>query len=110
MAQSRWAPRPNELSKTRPETDNLLDEVIQRATEVLPVLKGARVIERWAGVRPRAKSRAPLLGAWPDRPGHFVANGGFKIGIGVAPKVAELMCDLVLDETDHIPDDFRLTG
>jgi len=96
--------------ETATETDKLLDEVIQRAAEVLPVLKGARVVERWAGVRPRAKSRAPLLGQWPGRPNHFVANGGFKIGIGVAPKVAEVMCDLVLDENDQIPDDFRLTG
>ena len=23
-------------------------------------------------------------GAWPDRPGHFIANGGFKIGFGMA--------------------------
>ena len=91
-------------------TDHLLDEVLQRATEIVPVLKGARVVERWAGVRPRAQSRAPLLGPWPDRPGHFVANGGFKIGIGVAPKVAEVMCDLVLDGRDTIPEDFRLTA
>ena len=35
---------------------------------------------RWAGLRPRARSRAPMLGAWPGRPGHFIANGGFKIG------------------------------
>ena len=90
-------------------TDQQLDEVITRAGEVLPVLKGARVLERWAGVRPRAQSRAPLLGPWPNRPGHFVANGGFKIGIGVAPKVATTMCDLILEGRDSIPEDFRLT-
>jgi len=89
-------------------TDDQLDDVIQSATELMPVLKGARVIERWAGVRPRATTRAPVLGAWPDRPCHFVANGGFKIGFGVAPKVAEVMCDLILDGTDRIPDAFRL--
>ncbi len=89
-------------------TDHLIDDVIQRATEVMPVLKGARIIEHWAGVRPRAATRAPLLGPWPNRPGHFVANGGFKIGFGVAPKVAEVMCDLILDGDDRIPDTFRL--
>jgi glycine/D-amino acid oxidase-like deaminating enzyme len=59
-------------------------------------------------VRPRAKTRAPLLGAWPNREGHFVANGGFKIGFGMAPKVAEVMVDLVLSGRDTIPEGFRL--
>ena len=53
-------------------------------------------------------SRAPLLGAWPDRPGHFVANGGFKIGFGMAPVIAAMMADLVLFEQDRIPNAFRL--
>ncbi|MXQ09496.1 FAD-dependent oxidoreductase [Alphaproteobacteria bacterium GH1-50] len=87
-------------------TDALLDDIVERATEIMPILHGARVIERWAGVRPRAQSRAPLLGAWPGRPGHFVANGGFKIGFGVAPRVAEVMCDLVLDGRNAIPAEF----
>ena len=91
-------------------TDQMLDDVVRRAMELMPVLKGARIVERWAGVRPRAKSRAPLLGAWPDRTDHFVANGGFKIGFGVAPMVAQTMCDLILDGKDTIPDGFRLTA
>ena len=66
------------------------------------------VLDRWAGVRPRARSRAPMLGAWPGRPGHFVANGGFKIGFGMAPKVAEVMADLVLAGRDAIPEGFRV--
>ena len=93
---------------TPDRTDHLLDEVLHRVSELMPVLKGARVVERWAGVRPRAKSRAPLLGPWPGRAGHFVANGGFKIGFGVAPKVAKVMCDLVLENKDGIPDGFRI--
>ncbi len=91
-------------------TDHLLDDIVARATELMPVLHGASVIDRWAGVRPRAMTRAPLMGAWPGREGHFVANGGFKIGFGVAPRMAEVMTDLVLDSRDAIPDDFRLSG
>ena len=59
-------------------------------------------------MRPRSRSRAPMLGAWPDRPGHFIANGGFKIGFGMAPKVAEVICDLVLEGVDIIPEGFRV--
>lgn len=87
--------------------DEQIDAVIARAVEAVPVLQGAEVIERWAGVRPRAKSRAPMLGAHPLRDGEFIANGGFKIGFGMAPKVAEVMADLVLDGVDAVPDAFR---
>ena len=87
-------------------TDAALDDIILRATKALPVLIGAEVIERWAGVRPRSRSRAPVLGAHPTRPGQFIANGGFKIGFGMAPKVGEVMADLVLDGVDGVPEGF----
>ena len=45
---------------------------------------------------------------WPDRPGHFIANGGFKIGFGMAPMVGEVMADLVLEGRDAIPQGFRV--
>ena len=52
--------------------------------------------------------RAPMLGQWPGRPGHFIANGGFKIGFGMAPKVATTMADLILNGQDTIPKGFRV--
>ena len=89
-------------------TDHQLDALHRKAIIACPALANAPIIARWAGLRPRAKSRAPMLGAWPDRPSHFIANGGFKIGFGMAPKVAETMADLVLDGHDTIPADFRV--
>lgn len=88
-------------------TDGALDDVLDRAFAAFPVLKDAPVIERWAGVRPRSKSRAPVLGVHPIREGEFIANGGFKIGFGMAPKVAEVMANLILDGQDNIPGGFR---
>ncbi|MEL0437356.1 NAD(P)/FAD-dependent oxidoreductase [Phycobacter sp. K97] len=90
------------------DTDNQLDDILIRARAALPLLQEAPVIDRWAGVRPRAKSRAPMLGPWPDRPGHFIANGGFKIGFGMAPKVAEVMAELLMNQQDSIPKGFRV--
>ncbi len=89
-------------------TDGLLETVYARAIAALPILADAPVLERWAGIRPRAKTKAPILGQWPGKPGHFVANGGFKIGFGMAPKVAVTMVDLVLEGRDAIPEGFRL--
>ncbi|MGR3494910.1 NAD(P)/FAD-dependent oxidoreductase [Citreimonas sp.] len=90
-------------------TDGQCDALVARARDAVPALARAEVVARWAGVRPRARSRAPLLGAWSGRPGHFVANGGFKIGFGMAPKVAEVMAALVLEDRDTIPEGFRLS-
>lgn len=89
-------------------TDDQLKDIIARTIAAFPMLQEAPVITQWAGVRPRAKSRAPILGPFPGRPGHFIANGGFKIGFGMAPKIAEVMADLILEGRDAIPDAFRV--
>ena len=89
-------------------TDDQADALLERARADLPALADAPELKRWAGVRPRAKSRAPMLGAWPDRAGHYIANGGFKIGYGMAPLAAEVLVDLVLEGRDAIPADFRV--
>ena len=89
------------------ETDAQLDDVIAAARTTVPALADAPVVARWAGLRPRTRSRAPMLGAHPLYEGHFIANGGFKIGFGMAPKVAEVMADLVLEGRDSIPEGFR---
>lgn len=89
-------------------TDAQLEALIARARSLCPDLADAPVVERWAGLRPRAPSRAPMLGPWPGRAGHFVLNGGFKIGFGMAPKLAALTADLVLEGSAAIPDGFRV--
>ena len=89
------------------DTDAALDAVIARAVAAFPVLAHAPVIERWAGVRPRSRSRAPVLGHHPAIDGQYIANGGFKIGFGMAPLAGEVMADLVLEGRDTIPSDFR---
>ena len=89
--------------------DDQIEHLIDKARRALPCLVDAPVLERWAGIRPRARTRAPLVGEWPGRAGHFIANGGFKIGFGMAPKIAEAMADLVLTgDASNIPEGFRL--
>lgn len=88
-------------------TDAQLDPLIEKARAAVPALRDAPVIERWAGLRPRAKSRAPMVGRHPMREGAYIANGGFKIGLAMAPVMARMLADLILDGEDTIPDDFR---
>ena len=87
-------------------TDAALEDVLVRASALVPALAGAPVIARWAGLRPRAVTGGPILGPWPGRPGHFVANGGFRIGFALAPEMARLMAGLILDGRDAIPEAF----
>ena len=93
-----------------PQTiDGLMDDMLERVFTAFPVLVGSEVIDRWAGVRPRGRKLAPMLGAHPDRNGHYIANGGFKIGFGMAPKVGEVMADLVLNgDESAIPENFTV--
>lgn len=97
----------SETAWTEDGPDVQLDGLLAKARAAVPALAGAKVASRWAGVRPKAASRAPVLGAWPGRAGHYLANGGFKIGFGMAPKVAEVMAVLVLEGRDDSPPDFR---
>lgn len=99
----------SEREFTHHRPDALLDDVIARARTALPVLANAQVLERWAGLRPRARSRAPMLGPHPTHKGHFIANGGFKIGFGMAPKVGDVMAALLLNGDDQIPAGFRVS-
>ncbi|HMO06365.1 MAG TPA: FAD-dependent oxidoreductase [Paracoccaceae bacterium] len=81
-------------------TDELLCAVIARARAACPILADAPVLHRWAGLRPRAATRRPLVGPWPGRPGHFVANGGFRTGFAMAPLIGSIAAAMALgDET-----------
>ncbi|MGR3503440.1 NAD(P)/FAD-dependent oxidoreductase [Pseudaestuariivita sp.] len=89
-------------------TDALIDPVLEKARAAVPTLRDAPEVLRWAGVRPRSASRAPLLDAHPTKPNTWIANGGFKIGFGMAPLCGEVLADLILEGHDRIPPDFRL--
>lgn len=93
----------SERDRTDTDTDSGLDMIVDRARALVPALRDAPVIERWAGIRPRAPGGQAILGAHPLRPGHFIANGGFKTGFGLAPLAGEMLADLVLDGRDRIP-------
>lgn len=88
------------------KTDDRLEALIKRAGEVVPKLKAAPVKERWVALRPKARRRNPLLGPHPDLKNVFVANGGFKIGFGIAPKIGEIMADFMEGAAPIFPKSF----
>jgi glycine oxidase len=87
-------------------TDAQLDTLIARARALVPALADAPVMHRWAGIRPRWTTRAPLIGPDPRQPSHFIANGGYKIGLAIAPLAGQMLADLMLSGTNRIPPEF----
>jgi len=94
--------------RTAGETDANLDALYRRAMAEFPQISSAKVRARWAGVRPCGSRRAPILGRHPVLANTFVANGGFKIGFGVAVKAGQVMADLVLNGQADIPKGFSV--
>jgi len=88
------------------KTDYRLNELYLKAVELVPEIGNSRIIEKWAHDRPRSVTRAPVLGTHPTRKNTFLANGGFKIGFGLAPKIAEVMAELILNGNNLIPHKF----
>lgn len=89
-------------------TDNKLDQVIGDATILCPALEEAEVVEKWAGVRPRAKGRDPLIGALPDHPNIVVATGGFKITLAIGHIMARSALAAAAGHNTSIPESFRV--
>ena len=88
---------------TDPEPDGALEGVIARACAAVPALAGAKVIERWAGIRPKPPGREPVVGPVPGMPGIWLAGGGFKIGFGIAHAVGEAIVAAITGHPAPIP-------
>ena len=90
------------------KTDRQLDDLIAKARNLCPPFANAPVLQRWAGLRPKALRRDPMLGPIPGLPNTFAALGAFKIGFGLAHKVGALMADYASDKQVDLPTSFTV--
>jgi glycine oxidase len=89
-------------------TDEQLDALLARAADLVPGIRNAPVIERWAGVRPKAIGRDPMVGRHPDHQRVHALTGGFKISFGIAHRLASAVIGEICGETnDALPSSFR---
>ena len=90
-------------------TDHQLDDLLTRARALVPALEHAPVLERWAGLRPKAFTRDPMLGPIPGHKNILTLTGGFKISFGIAHLLAEKLVASVCGEAvDDVPEGFWL--
>lgn len=89
-------------------TDDKLDALIARARDMSPMLADAPVVERWAGLRPKAIDRDPMIGHHPDHPHILALAGGFKVSFGLAHKLADAVLDALAGKPMNVPESFLL--
>lgn len=97
----------SETAWSEPHTvDASLDALIARAARICPGLSGARVIERWAGVRPRGALPEPVVGPAPGMDGVLIASGGYRTGFALAPPIGEIVAGMIEGRKPEASDDF----
>lgn len=88
--------------------DGQLDALIERARRFAPCLEQAPVVERWAGLRPKAIGRDPIAGRHPAHNRLFVLGGGFKISFGIAHRLAEGVVADIAGGGETLPPSFTV--
>ena len=92
-----------DLSTTAEARQSLLD----RAARVLPAVTQARILEQTACLRPRTPDALPILGKVPERDNVYLATGGGKKGVLLAPAMGVVLADLIMRGETRLPiDDF----
>lgn len=84
-------------------TDAGLDAVIEAVRALMPVLREAPVLERWAGLRPKAIGRDPMAGPLPGVADVHLLAGGFKVSFGLAHRLARAVIARLAGDPSPLP-------
>lgn len=87
-------------------TDAKLEDVLARARALVPALRDAPVTERWAGLRPKAIGRDPMVGPHEEHPSIIALTGGFKVSFGIAHRLADAALCAVIGQRMEVPEEF----
>ena len=69
--------------------------MVERACAFIPGLADLTAVRTWTGFRPATPDKLPLIGAWPDTPGLWIAAGHEGLGITTSLGTAAILADLV---------------
>ena len=86
-------------------TDEARDNLLQRAIEILPSLRGRPLIKHWAGLRPGSPDNIPTIGRHPKLDNLYINSGHFRYGVTMAPASVELL----LNEINGTPQRFDVS-
>jgi D-hydroxyproline dehydrogenase subunit beta len=80
----------------------LLGQMVGRAIAFLPTLAHQTALRSWTGFRPATPDKLPLIGAWPDCKGLWIAAGHEGLGITTSLGTAQLLADLITQRAPAI--------
>lgn len=81
-----------------------LEEMAQKITYQLPILKDVRVVRQWAGHYDISPDGQPVIGGIPEIEGYYLSHGCGK-GFMLAPMIAQLTAELIAGEETTFPVD-----
>jgi glycine oxidase len=73
-----------------------ISTILRNALEISPAISDLRVVDTWAGLRPRAADGLPVLGPCDEINGLFYATGHYRNGILLAPLTGELISKAIV--------------
>lgn len=82
--------------------DALLARMLHRAQAFLPDLGRMTAIRSWTGFRAATPDDLPMIGAWPEQPGLWLAIGHEGHGVTTSLGTAHLLADAICDDTPAI--------
>ncbi|HEV2288921.1 MAG TPA: glycine oxidase ThiO [Candidatus Acidoferrales bacterium] len=72
-----------------------LRKLLHAATEMIPALAEAPILEMWAGLRPDSPDHLPIIGP-TDVKGLFIATGHYRNGMLLAPATAKYLSEWIV--------------
>ena len=76
-------------------TENMRQDLQQKAQKILPSLKHATVIKHWSGLRPGTPDNLPTIAQHLTIKNLYLNTGHFRYGLTMAPASAELVATLI---------------
>jgi glycine oxidase len=73
-----------------------ISTILRNALEISPAISDLRMVDTWAGLRPRAADGLPVLGPCDEINGLFYATGHYRNGILLAPLTGELISKAIV--------------
>lgn len=80
-------------------------EMAQKMTAVLPLLKEVSMVRQWAGLYNMSPDAQPILGGHPQIEGFYMALGFSGHGFMLAPIASKLIAELILKRKTSLPID-----
>lgn len=87
-------------------TEEVRDSLLQRATNVLPSLRGMTIVKHWSGLRPASPGNIPTIGRHPNLQNLFINSGHFRYGVTMSPASVEVL----LNDMDGTPQPFDVSA